>query len=140
MDESSVCPGACGTYPSLWQHIIFIICVTHLPERAHLPFLGPHTGICTLVSTWLVFGFPWYKMWRYLFQNISSLRFLVLYSSLCTVYASPSISPHIRVTHPPRVPSVSTPYALLLQKNRLSIVSMLSPSKSLFLVSRERQT
>ena len=47
------------------------------------------------------------------------------------------LSSHIRVTHPPPLPSVSAPYALLLHKKKLSIVSMLSPPKALSLVSRK---
>ena len=67
----------------LWQNIILIVCITHLQEGAHLPFLGPRAGVCILVSTTsLVFGSLWSKVGWCQLQNFFSRRFLTLYSSL----------------------------------------------------------
>lgn len=124
------CLWACGTYLSLWQHIIFIICTMHLPARAELPFLGPQTCAWILVSTCLVFGSLWSKMGWYLLQNLSSLRCLMFSSSLYTVFPSPSISPHIRVTLPLPLPSMLHMLSYSTRK-KLSRASMLFPPKTL---------
>lgn len=109
---------------SLWHLPVFMAAhrlyhLHHALARKGSTALSRSTDTClnpgvNLPCLWV----PLVKMGFSLLQNLSSLKCLMFSSSLYTVFPSLSISPHIRVTLPPPLPSVSAPYALLLHKKK----------------------